>query len=78
MLDPKKLGFSGGILWALCMFITTLFAVWVGYGKEFLNMMGSVYPGYTVTYVGSIVGLVYGFFDGFIGFYLLAWIYNRI
>lgn len=78
MLNAKKLGLSGGILWALCMFISTLLAVWFGYSKEFLQIMASIYPGYTVSYVGSIVGLVYGFFDGFIGLFLLAWLYNRV
>ncbi len=76
MLHPTKLGLAGGIIWAISMFICTLLAVYTGYSKEFLMLMSSIYPGYTVSLGGSIVGLIYGFFDAFIGLFLLAWLYN--
>lgn len=78
MLDPKRLGLSGGILGGLCIFLKTLFSIWFDYGTQFLQVMGSVYPGYTITYSGSFIGLAYGFFEGFIGFFLLAWFYNHL
>lgn len=78
MLDAKRLGFAGGVLWAVSMWFVTLLCVWTGYAELFLQAMTGVYPGYSISYVGSIVGLIYGFIDGFIGFYLLAWLYNKI
>ena len=78
MLDAKKLGTAGGILWAVCMFITTILSIYTGYASEFLNAMGSIYPGYVVSWGGSFLGLVYGFFDAFIGLYLLGWLYNKL
>lgn len=78
MLNPKKLGIAGGILWSICLFICTILAMYTGYAKEFLNIMISIYPGYSISWFGSIIGLVYGFFDAFIGLFLLAWIYNKL
>ncbi|MBS0652359.1 MAG: bacteriophage holin [Verrucomicrobia bacterium] len=78
MLKAKELGIAGGIIWGLCMFVTTILSMYTGYAKEFLNIMGGIYPGYTISGFGSLLGLVYGFFDAGIGFFLLAWLYNKL
>jgi hypothetical protein len=77
-LNASRLGLAGGILWGLCMFVMTLVSVPTGYAADFLKMIGSVYLGYHVSLAGSIVGLIYGFLDGFIGLYVLAWLYTRL
>jgi len=41
-------------------------------------MIGRLYRGYTISPAGSLLGLLYGFIDAFIGGAILAWIYNRI
>lgn len=78
MLNATKLGLSGGIWWALFMFIATLISVYTGYAADFLHVMGSIYPGYQVSGGGAFVGLIYGFIDGFISLFLLAWLYNKL
>ncbi len=78
MLDAKRLGLAGGILWGLFMFIVTLFSLYTGYAVQWMGIMEGIYPGFHVTLLGSVLGLVYGFVDGFIGFFLLAWIYNKV
>lgn len=78
MLDAKRLGLSGGVLWSLSIFILTILAIYTGYSTQFLNLIGSVYLGYSISWPGAFIGLVYGFFDGFIGLYLLAWLYNQL
>ena len=75
-LHPTKLGLAGGILWGLSMFVLTLVSVGTGYAAGFFNGMASIYPGYSVSPIGSIIGLVYGFLDAFIGLFLFAWLYN--
>lgn len=77
MLNAKKLGLAGGVLWGFMVFFMTLANIWFGYGSMWLQLMADIYPGYAVTYVGSLVGLVYGFLDGFIGLFLLGWLYNH-
>jgi len=77
MLVPRKLALAGGILWGFCIFICTILAIYFGYATQFLTIMADIYPGYTITGIGSVVGLLYGFVDGFIALYLLAWLYNK-
>ena len=77
-LNAKNLGLAGGIIWGLSMFVFTWIAVWTGYATELLNLFGAIYWGYSVTALGSVVGLVYGFIDAFIGLWLLAWLYNKL
>lgn len=78
MLNPKKLGCAGGILGGLTMLIITILALAIGYGTDWLHMVGGFYPGYTISLFGTVVGTVYGFIQGFVFFYLLAWLYNKI
>jgi hypothetical protein len=78
MLNATKLGISGGIIWGVSMFIFTLLSFYTGYARPFLAIMESIYPGYTISILGSIIGLIYGFIDAFLGFFLLAWIYNKL
>ncbi len=40
--------------------------------------MGSIYPGYHVSLTGSVVRLVYGFCDAYVGLYLFAMLYVRL
>lgn len=76
-IDPKLAGLTLGVFWGAVLFLWTLASVLTGYSKELLTLLASVYPGYTLTYLGSIVGLVYGFIDGFIVGFILAWIYGK-
>jgi hypothetical protein len=41
-----------------------------------LTLLGRIYPGYRLTYLGSLVGLGWGFLDGLIGGGVFAWLYN--
>ena len=78
MLSPVRLGTAGGILWGLCLFLCTVLSIYTGYGQHWLAMMADVYPGFTITWMGSIAGLIYGFIDGFLFFFLLGWLYNKL
>ncbi len=77
-MDAKKLGLAGGILWGAVMLLFTWVAVLTGYGSAFLGLFSSLYIGYDISWLGGIVGAVYGFVDAFIGLYLLGWIYNKL
>ena len=39
--------------------------------------IGRIYRGYSISPVGSLIGLLWALPDGFIGGALLAWLYNR-
>ena len=76
--NAQKLAITGGIVWALTMFVTTLAAVYVHYGIAFLDVMASIYPGYTISLAGSIIGAIYGFFDVFICIHICSWVYKAV
>ncbi|MCA9954228.1 MAG: NAD(P)/FAD-dependent oxidoreductase [Anaerolineales bacterium] len=71
-LDPLSLGMSLGVVIGLAFLATTLFVLLRGgdIGTT-MTLLSQFYPGYTVTAVGSLVGLGYGFFTGF----SLGWVY---
>ena len=78
-LNALKFGLAAGIFWAIALFAFTLIAATTGYGTAWLqSVIATIYPGYTVSPVGSVLGLVYGFVDGFAGCFIFAWLYNRL
>ncbi len=54
--------------------------IWPSYGRDFLLVMASVYPGYHATrsFGEVVVGALYGLVDGGVGGAVVAWLYNRL
>jgi hypothetical protein len=78
-LKPFALGTALGIVWGVSLFITTWLCYFTGYGKLFLEVLAkSIYPGYSISPLGSFLGLFYGFLDGFISASIIGWIYNKL
>ena len=76
-LKVRALALAGGIAWGLVIFLLTYWFLIFGYEGETLARLSNVYLGYSVTWYGAFVGLIWGFVDGFIGGALLAWLYNK-
>ena len=67
-------------LWgAIVLFTGLANFIWSGYGVEFLQSLGSVYPGYKASgSVGDLItGTLYALVDGGLGGLVFAWLYNR-
>ncbi len=76
-IDAKAFALAGAILWGVLMFIMTWsYLLFNGYGEAFMKSIISVYPGFSLTPFGSVIGLIWGFADGFILLFILAWLYN--
>lgn len=77
-LHANKLAFSFAIIWS----ISLLLLAWAGwlfhYGIMFTHVLGFVYLGYAPTFLGGVIGAVWGFFDFFIFIWLCSWLYNRL
>lgn len=76
-LNVRALGLAGGIVWGLVIFLLTYWFLIFGLEGETLARLSNVYLGYSVTWYGAFVGLIWGFVDGFIGGAVLAWLYNK-
>lgn len=77
-LDPKQLGFAGGILCGLSVMLLTFLSILTSYGKEWLILISEIFPGYTLTWKGGLVGLVDAFIVAFFAMFFLISIYNAL
>ena len=78
MLNAKRMGIAAGIVLGVLTLILTLLGLFMGHGLAFLGILASLYPMYSVTLPGAVIGLLYGFFLGFIIFYFIAHVYESI
>ena len=76
-LHASAAGLSVGLLWGVSLLVWTLVAAQNGYGSEVLELIASIYPGFEVSGQGAFLGLIWGFLDGFIGAYIIVWLYNH-
>jgi len=75
-MNVKAFAVTAGILWGFLLFAFTLLETARGIGNT-LGLLSAVYRGYSVTYLGSVVGLVYGFVSGALIGAAFCWLYNR-
>ncbi len=78
-LSWKRLAIAAGIGWGgSVLLVGILNLIWPSYGVAFLDLVRSIYPGYTDAggFGGVIVGTLYALVDGAIGGAILAWLYN--
>lgn len=76
----KKLSFAlaCGIMWGLTVFLATIWILIRGGEGQILSRLNLFYIGYSVTPVGSFIGLIWGFIDGFISGLFFSWLYNAM
>jgi len=77
-LDTKAFATTCALLWGLGLCLGTLWIVLLDGPSVDPTFIGRVYRGYSVTPVGSLIGLVWGLADGAIGGACFAWLYNRL
>jgi hypothetical protein len=80
-LNVRAFAIVSALLWGVLAMLLTGLAnlIWPNYGREFLQVMASVYPGYYATrsFTQVIIGMGYGLVDGALCGMLVAWLYNR-
>lgn len=80
-LNLKALVFTAGIMWAVAVLMTGVAnLIWPGYGTMFLELVASIYPGYSATRsIGAVVvGTLYALVDGAIFGFVFGLLYNSI
>lgn len=77
-LDIKAFALACGILWGLAMFVVTWWVIMFDGASGSSTWLGPIYRGYTVSPIGSFIGLAWGFVDGLIGGAIFAWLYNKL
>ncbi len=77
-LNVRAFGLAIGLVWGIVFFGVSLVVTIKGTGGEHLGRMGLLYPGYRVTYLGSVLGFVWSAIYGFLAGALTAWVYNKL
>ena len=77
-LDPVRFGLAAGLFSGVALFVLTLFSLSTGYAANFLTLVASLFPGFEVSVSGSLLGLLYGFLNAFVCFFVVAWTYNLL
>ncbi len=75
-LNIKAFGITCALLWGFGVFILTWWIMLFDGPSEGPNLLGAVYRGYTITPLGSLIGLAWALADGLVGGIILAWLYN--
>ena len=75
--EPIPLGVGIGVILAVYAFLLGLIAMWWDWGTAIVTTMSSLYIGYDATFLGSIIGAIWAFVDGFIAGVVIAWVYNK-
>ncbi|MCU0693799.1 MAG: hypothetical protein MUF54_20620 [Polyangiaceae bacterium] len=78
-LSVVALASTAGVFWGGAILVVALAnLIWPSYGRAFLELTASLYPGYQPgSGWGSVItGTLYGLVDGAVSGAVFAWLYN--
>lgn len=74
--NVKAFAITCAVIWGTGLFVLTWWIIAFDGSTGEVPFIGQVYRGYSITPMGSLIGLVWGFFDALIGGAIFAWLYN--
>ena len=77
-INARAWGISTGLLFGLGLFMATNLLVVRGGPNvgQHLNLLSIYFPGYSVTFIGSLIGFIYAFVVGYAVGRLIGWVYS--
>ncbi len=75
-LNTKAFALTCGLVWGIGLMLITWWIILIDGATGEITFIGKVYRGYSISFGGSLMGLVWGLIDGAIGGAILAGIYN--
>lgn len=75
-LNVKALALASGLIWGFGLLTLTWWVIMFDGATGEATLIGKLYRGYSISPVGSVIGLAWGFGDGVIGGAIFAWLYN--
>lgn len=76
-LNVRAFALTCAFVWGFGLMILTWWIMLFEGSTYEITLIGKIYRGYNISFVGSVIGLVWGFFDGLIGGAVFAWLYNK-
>lgn len=77
-LDVKAFGLTCGLVWGFGLLALTWWVILFEGPSDAPTILGHVYRGYSITPLGSVIGLFWALLDGFVGGIVFAWLYNLL
>lgn len=77
-LSIKAFALTCGILWGLVILLGTWWLLAWGSPGEIVSKLASFYIGYSYSWGGAVIGMIWGFVDGLICGAIFAWLYNKL
>lgn len=77
-LNVKAFALTCGLIWGFGLLVLTWWVIAFDGASADPTFIGRIYRGYSLTPAGSVIGLVWGFADAFVGGLIFAWLYNRL
>lgn len=77
-INVKVFAIATALWWGIGLFALTWWMILFQGPTSEPTLIGRVYRGYTVSPLGSLIGLAWGLVDGLIGGAMLAWLYNVV
>ncbi len=75
-LNIKAFALACGLVWGFGLFFLTWWIIAFDGVTNEVTFIGRLYRGYSISPLGSFIGLLWAFFDGLIGGAMFAWLYN--
>jgi len=77
-LNVRAFALTCGLWWGFGLFLITWWVIFFDGATGDPTIIGRLYRGYNISPAGSVIGLVWAFFDGLAGGAIFAWLYNLI
>jgi hypothetical protein len=77
-LNVRAFALTAGIVWGVSVCLATLWLIALGYKGDLIRVLDHFYLGYNFSFLGALIGLLWGFVDGLAFGALFAWLYNRL
>jgi hypothetical protein len=77
-LNVKAFAITCGLWWGIGLFMLTWWVIAFDGATGDPTLIGRLYRGYSISPLGSFIGLIWAFFDGLAGGAIFAWVYNRL
>jgi hypothetical protein len=77
-LNARAFALSAGIIWGVIIFLVTNINLLRGGKGEFLSHLSQIYVGYSCSFGGSLIGLIWGFVTMFVAAWVFAFLYNTL
>ncbi len=77
-LNVKAFALACGIIWGAGLFLLTWWIIAFDGATGDPTLIGRLYRGYSISPLGSLIGLAWAFPDGLFGGAVFAWLYNKL